>query len=414
MPAAFISYCRADSDFALRLAGDLKAAGANVWLDQLDIIPGQLWDRAIEDAITNCPRMVVIVSPASVNSTNVMDEVSFALEEQKTVIPVIYRDCAIPFRLRRVEHVDLSKDYSRGLQELLKTLAIGQSLGQGESVRADADRAAARQAQAEQPIAEKSEGERLAGERPEAEHAAAQHQAEGEPQHWYRKKRKVFLLTGSGVAFLAMVYAFWMIHAITPTDPSKWPLIGEDTFTEERSGWSVGSFPDEKASRLDLKVVDGKYRWDVDYDGNYHHMVASPYGSAVNFSVAVDARFTHTGANPMTAHLIFGLTDNEEYEFYVSSSGDYCLYKSDSKEQQYKRLVNPTRVTVKYEPSAWNRMRVVVDDQLIKYYLNSELLGEYRYSSFAGGQVGLAVGTTTDRGGAGVIDFDNFEFRRKP
>jgi hypothetical protein len=30
-PTAFFSYSREDSEFALRLAGDLKAAGAAVW-----------------------------------------------------------------------------------------------------------------------------------------------------------------------------------------------------------------------------------------------------------------------------------------------------------------------------------------------------------------------------------------------
>jgi hypothetical protein len=86
-PPAFFSYSREDSHFALRLAGDLKEAGARVWLDQLDIAPGQRWDRAVEDALANCGSMLVILSPASVDSTNVMDEVSFALEEKKTVIP---------------------------------------------------------------------------------------------------------------------------------------------------------------------------------------------------------------------------------------------------------------------------------------------------------------------------------------
>ena len=126
-PAAFFSYSREDSDFALRLAGDLKAAGASVWLDQLDIIPGQRWDRAVEDALARCPRMLIILSPASVDSTNVMDEVSFALEEKKTVIPIICKDCVVPFRLRRVQYVDFRKDYARGLKELLKTLNPQQS-----------------------------------------------------------------------------------------------------------------------------------------------------------------------------------------------------------------------------------------------------------------------------------------------
>jgi TonB family protein len=120
--AAFISYSREDSEFALRLAGDLKAAGANVWLDQLDIVPGQRWDRAVEDALSHCPRMLVVLSPVSVKSTNVMDEVSFALEERKTVIPIMFQDCPVPFRLRRVQYVDFRQDYSRGLKELVKTL----------------------------------------------------------------------------------------------------------------------------------------------------------------------------------------------------------------------------------------------------------------------------------------------------
>jgi hypothetical protein len=45
---AFFSYSRDDSEFALRLAADLKAAGANVWLDQLDIAPGQRWARTVQ------------------------------------------------------------------------------------------------------------------------------------------------------------------------------------------------------------------------------------------------------------------------------------------------------------------------------------------------------------------------------
>jgi len=119
---AFISYSREDSEFALKLAGDLKAGGAAVWLDQLDIAPGQRWARAVQDALNECPRMLVILSPASASSTNVDDEVSFALEEKKTVIPVIYRECKIPFRLRPFQYVDFRSDYDAALKRLLRTL----------------------------------------------------------------------------------------------------------------------------------------------------------------------------------------------------------------------------------------------------------------------------------------------------
>ena len=51
-PTAFFSYSREDLEFALRLAKDLKKAGANVWMDKLDIHPGQPWQRKIDEALT--------------------------------------------------------------------------------------------------------------------------------------------------------------------------------------------------------------------------------------------------------------------------------------------------------------------------------------------------------------------------
>ena len=67
-PSPFLSYAREDSAFAMRLAVDLKAEGANVWLDQLDIRPGRQWDREIEQALTVCNKVIVILSRAAVRS----------------------------------------------------------------------------------------------------------------------------------------------------------------------------------------------------------------------------------------------------------------------------------------------------------------------------------------------------------
>ena len=122
-PIAFVSYSRDDLEFASRLALDLKQAGAGIWLDKLDIHPGQLWERALEEAVTNCSRIVVILSPASVESENVMAEVAFGLDEKKEIIPVLYRDCKIPFRLRPIQYVDFRKeqDYPCALRVLLQT-----------------------------------------------------------------------------------------------------------------------------------------------------------------------------------------------------------------------------------------------------------------------------------------------------
>ena len=124
----FFSYARDDSQFVLRLAKELRAAGANLWLDQLDIVGGQHWDQAVEDALRASAGMIVVLSPSAVSSDNVMDEVSYALEQKKRVVPLLYRACDVPFRLRRVQFIDFTEDYDRGFRQLLRALSIGEPL----------------------------------------------------------------------------------------------------------------------------------------------------------------------------------------------------------------------------------------------------------------------------------------------
>jgi uncharacterized membrane protein len=123
-PLAFISYSRNDSEFALRLAQDLKTAGASVWLDQLDIQPGVPWDNAIETALSKSPVMLLVLSPDSAKSDNVRNEISFALEEGKIIIPVLYMDCTVPLRLQRAQRIDFRADYAHGLASLLTYLKV--------------------------------------------------------------------------------------------------------------------------------------------------------------------------------------------------------------------------------------------------------------------------------------------------
>jgi len=120
----FVSYSRDDLDFARHLVLDLKQAGASVWMDKLDIRAGQLWDNAIEDAVNRCSRIILIMSPDSVSSAEVMAEVSLAMDEHKEIIPVLFRECRIPFRLRRIEYVDLSsaENYACGLERLIQII----------------------------------------------------------------------------------------------------------------------------------------------------------------------------------------------------------------------------------------------------------------------------------------------------
>ncbi|WP_207632889.1 toll/interleukin-1 receptor domain-containing protein [Foetidibacter luteolus] len=125
----FFSYNRKDSDFALKLANDLIDRDVNVWMDQLHIRAGERWDKSVEDALTSAEGLLVVLSPAAVASNNVLDEVSYAIESNKIIIPVIAITCNIPFRLKRFQYVDFTGDYNKALNKLMKELAPGNTTG---------------------------------------------------------------------------------------------------------------------------------------------------------------------------------------------------------------------------------------------------------------------------------------------
>jgi len=119
----FFSYSRVDgSDFALKLAPDLQKQGFDVWIDQEDIRAGTAWDIEIEKALKTCDCLIFIQSEHSVISPNVLDEVYYALDENKKVIPVIIHNSETPFRIKRLQYVNFINNYEKGLAELLNNL----------------------------------------------------------------------------------------------------------------------------------------------------------------------------------------------------------------------------------------------------------------------------------------------------
>ncbi|MEO6232729.1 MAG: toll/interleukin-1 receptor domain-containing protein [Ferruginibacter sp.] len=119
----FFSYSRIDgAQFAFRLATDLKEEQFDVWIDQEDIRAGSEWDLEIEKALENCDFLLFIETASSVKSENVLDEVYYALEQRKKVIPLIVVDSKTPYRLQRLQHIDFTTNYEKGLAQLVKEL----------------------------------------------------------------------------------------------------------------------------------------------------------------------------------------------------------------------------------------------------------------------------------------------------
>jgi len=122
----FFSYSRADQQFVLELAKKLRKIGADIWIDQLDIEAGRNWDKSVERALESSDSVLVVMSKSSVESVNVMDEVSIAIEEGKNVIPLLLEECKRPFRLKRRHYVDFTADKDKAFEILVATLKLNQ------------------------------------------------------------------------------------------------------------------------------------------------------------------------------------------------------------------------------------------------------------------------------------------------
>ncbi|RMA64286.1 toll/interleukin-1 receptor domain-containing protein [Ulvibacter antarcticus] len=118
-PKIFVSYSRADTDYVSRLVEDLRTNGFDVWFDA-NIRTGNEWDNTLEAEIKKADVMVLILSATSVDSENVKDEMSYAMNLDKFVNPIKIEECDIPMRLARRQYVDFNTmGYADGLDRLI-------------------------------------------------------------------------------------------------------------------------------------------------------------------------------------------------------------------------------------------------------------------------------------------------------
>jgi hypothetical protein len=92
----FISYSRQDREIADRIERALEAHDFSVWRDS-EIRPGDSWQDAIQTAIDDAIArgfVLLLLSPASLDSEFVASEIDYALSRRGNIIPVVVE--AIP------------------------------------------------------------------------------------------------------------------------------------------------------------------------------------------------------------------------------------------------------------------------------------------------------------------------------
>jgi hypothetical protein len=98
-PYIFISYAHKNSDMVFPLIHNWHKLGYRIWYDE-GIDPGNEWPEEVANALEGCSQFVVFVTPESVKSKNVRNEINFALNLEKDFFALHLKETDLPSGLK--------------------------------------------------------------------------------------------------------------------------------------------------------------------------------------------------------------------------------------------------------------------------------------------------------------------------
>jgi hypothetical protein len=122
----FISYAHEDGPVIDIIRSHLTAAGYDVWVDRELIAGGESWRTRIVEAIESSDVFLLILSPHSVRSKYVLQELNIADGESKPILPVLIAPVEIPremkLQLAGLQAIALEVDDPNNIDVLHKSI----------------------------------------------------------------------------------------------------------------------------------------------------------------------------------------------------------------------------------------------------------------------------------------------------
>jgi hypothetical protein len=119
-PQVFISYSKADSEWARSFAEALKKLGLRVWFDQFEIGAGESLRDALETGLRDSDVFVTLVERENLQRPNLFFELGAAIGMKKRVVAIVPKDidpAMLPAELRLRRY--LVRDSPQGTAEEL-------------------------------------------------------------------------------------------------------------------------------------------------------------------------------------------------------------------------------------------------------------------------------------------------------
>jgi hypothetical protein len=144
----FISHSHRDQAAVDRIAERLEAEGHEVWVDRLELKPGDNFQRKIHDGLRQADVLLVVLSENSFRSEWVQHEFTTIVlqdeisERKRRVIPIRIDDVPVPGYIAHLLYLDFSQDFDAGLNRLvveLRTPTVGRARVAGARARTSSE-----------------------------------------------------------------------------------------------------------------------------------------------------------------------------------------------------------------------------------------------------------------------------------
>ncbi len=120
----FVSHASKDAEKVSLICQFLEKRNIAFWVSSKNIQPGLEWNKEIENALLASSHVLIVVTNSSIKSSYVLSEVEYALDNEKTVIPLLMEDVKLPVRWHTLQYIDLSNEVEieHNFDQLVKLL----------------------------------------------------------------------------------------------------------------------------------------------------------------------------------------------------------------------------------------------------------------------------------------------------
>jgi TIR domain/Domain of unknown function (DUF5679) len=117
---AYINFAESDMALAEQLADDLQKAGVAIWLHEDNHVD---WAGGVHPALTECSRMVFLLSPDALQAGSVQAAWEFFKSKNKRIVIAQLAPVDPPDLIRRSPRFDFTADYKTAFRQMIQALS---------------------------------------------------------------------------------------------------------------------------------------------------------------------------------------------------------------------------------------------------------------------------------------------------